>query len=146
MKKVFLFLTALFLLAFAPSEEVTAQVTLKATFNSSTQAVSGASEVTVTNTGSDTLFTPKLSKGKLAIFVVTFTETSGTSGGSAVLQGSVDGTDYAAIGSAYTVTDVAGVSTTFKVLAVDNAWNFFRIVYTGTGTMVNKMKAKVSLF
>ena len=139
--KNLVFLFSFLVLAFSAS----AQIQLKAT-RATSGAVSGSTELTVTDAGTDTLFTPSTSKGKLAIFVVTFTRTSGTAGGTATLQGSIDGTDWVTVGSAYTVTNVAAATTSFKVLAVDNAFTSWRIIYAGTGTMVNKFRAKVSLF
>ena len=99
--KNLVFLFSFFVLALSAN----AQIQLKAT-RATSGAVSGASELTVTDAGTDTLFTPSTSKGKLAIFVVTFTRTSGTAGGTATLQGSIDGTDWVTVGSAYTVTNV----------------------------------------
>jgi len=125
---------------------VQAQITLKATLSTSTGAVSGADSAIVANTGSGTLYTPKISKGKLVGIVVTFTETSGTSGGSAILQGSVDGSKWVTVGSAYTVTDTAEQSTAFSVAATAGFYSYYRVTHTGTGTMASRFKAKVSTF
>lgn len=137
---------SLFCFLLAASISVQSQIVLKATLSTATGAVSGADSAVVTNTGSGTLYTPKVSKGKLVGIVVTFTETSGTSGGSAVLQGSVDGSKWVTVGSAYTVTDVAEQSTAFSNAATANFYSYYRVVHTGAGTMASRFKAKVSTF
>lgn len=61
---------------------------------------------------------------------------SGTVGGTLVLQGSMDGTEWVTIGSAATVTDASNnysFNTTVR-------WYYFRISWTGTGTMSASMR------
>lgn len=61
------------------------------------------------------------------------TEISGTSAGTIKVQGSLDGTNYTDIGSAYTVTDVASQSTMFYVTTA--LPTYIRVLQTGSGTM-----------
>ena len=88
---------------------------------------------TVTNAG--TRIQRLAIKGNNAILTVqpTFTKISGTLGGTATLMGSVDGVAYTAIGSAYTVTDVATQTTTFSVNP--SIYQFYQLRWVGTGTM-----------
>jgi len=61
------------------------------------------------------------------------TEISGTSAGTIKVQGSLDGTNYTDIGSAYTVTDVASQSTMFYVSGP--LPRYIKVLQTGSGTM-----------
>jgi len=63
----------------------------------------------------------------------TFTRISGTAGGTATLQGSINGVGWSTIGSAYTVTNLASQTTSFSVNP--SIYNYYQIVYAGTGTM-----------
>ena len=67
-------------------------------------------------------------------------EVSGTTGGTAQVQGSLDGTNFFNIGSAYTLTDVASQVTSFTV--TDWGCLYLRLKVTGTGTMSTKIYAK----
>ncbi len=61
------------------------------------------------------------------------TEISGTSAGTIKIQGSLDGSNYSDIGSAYTVTDVASQSTMFYVTGP--LPRYIKVLQTGSGTM-----------
>jgi len=61
---------------------------------------------------------------------------SGTVGGTLALQGSMNGTDWVTIGNAATPTD-ASANYSFNTTA---KWYYYRISYTGTGTMSASMK------
>jgi len=66
-----------------------------------------------------------------ATAMVVVKKISGTVGGTLVLQGSMDGTEWVTIGSAATVTDASNnysFNTTVR-------YYYFRISWTGTGTM-----------
>lgn len=63
---------------------------------------------------------------------VVISKISGTGAGTLTLQGSLDGTNYVAIGSAYTITNVATQSITFYVAAPIPA--YVRVSTTGSGT------------
>lgn len=64
---------------------------------------------------------------------VVLTRLSGTAGGSTVIQGSNDGTNYTTIGSAYTITNSATQNTVFYVAAPLPV--YLKVLSTGTGTM-----------
>jgi hypothetical protein len=68
---------------------------------------------------------------------VVVTKISGTVGGSLGLYGSMDGTNWSLIGSASTPSD-ASANYSFNTTA---AWYYYRISYTGTGTMSASFKA-----
>lgn len=67
---------------------------------------------------------------------VIVTKISGTVGGAIGLYGSMDGTNWVLIGSAATPSD-ASANYSFNTTA---AWYYFRINYTGTGTMSASVK------
>jgi len=111
---------------------------------SKTMTVAG-SPVTNTGTGTATL---SVTGSKIHVSIkATFEKTSGTLGGTATLQASVDGTNYETVptgatvagASTYTVTDTASQSVVFIVK--NNYANKYRISWTGTGTMVGTMSA-----
>lgn len=80
---------------------------------------------------------------------VVATEISGTTGGTITLQGSLDGVNYKAAlvledttaVPAYTATDVA--SQTFIWRLYGNPYTYYRISWTGTGTMSDKFTGKI---
>jgi len=110
-------------------------VTMKNASNSATE--------TITNTGTGIL-TAQLRGHKNTVTVqVTVTKTSGTIAGTLTLQGSLDNVTYKAallpngVSTAvntYTATDVA--TQTFIWQLDKNAYNYWRVSYTGSGTMV----------
>lgn len=107
---------------------------------------SASSTETITNGGTGIL-TGNVRGHKNTITVqVTITKTSGTVAGTLTLQGSLDNVSYKAallpngVSTAvntYTATDVA--SQTFIWQLDKNAYNYWRISYTGSGTMVATM-------
>lgn len=107
---------------------------------------SASSTETITNGGTGIL-TGTVRGHKNTITVqVTITKTSGTVAGTLTLQGSLDNVSYKAallpngVSTAvntYTATDVA--SQTFIWQLDKNAYNYWRISYTGSGTMVATM-------
>ncbi len=95
---------------------------------------------TVTNTASKNLTIGTTGKAKFdgsASFVIVITKISGTVGGTANLFGSNNGTDWAAIGTAYTVTD-ATQQTKFDFDR--SKYLYYRVTVTGTGTMSASVK------
>lgn len=102
-----------------------------------------SSTETITNTGTGIL-TGRVVGHKNSVTVqVTVTKTSGTVAGTLTLQGSLDNVSYKAallpngVSTAvntYTATDVA--SQVFIWQLDKNAYNYWRVSYTGTGTMV----------
>jgi hypothetical protein len=61
---------------------------------------------------------------------------SGTVGGTLALQGSMDGTEWVTIGNAATPTDASNNYSFNTVIR----WAYFRVNYTGAGTMSASMK------
>jgi len=115
-------------------------------------AATTSSSVTVTDTGTgaliNTLAINSTSGTKVAVQVVV-TKTSGTVAGTISLLGSLDGTNYKAILleevstalNTYTATDVA--SQTFIWRLSSNPYPYYKVSYTGTGTMVAVATAKL---
>jgi hypothetical protein len=103
-------------------------------------ATNGLALDTVTNTATKNLFIGTTGKAKFdgsASFVLTVTKISGTVGGTATLQGSNNGTDWAGIATAYTVTD----ATQTKSFDFDRSkYLYYRINVAGTGTMAASIK------
>lgn len=98
-------------------------------------ASNGLAIDTVTNTGSETwtLKVPGFQKTVAVQF--TATKISGTVGGSVLLQGSLNGSNWDTVvsTSAYTATDVASQT---EIFAVENSkYLYYRVQWTGTGTM-----------
>lgn len=95
---------------------------------------------TVTNTATKYLVSKAIKGADVVTVQFYATEISGTTGGTATLQGSLDGTNWYTIGSAYTLTDVASQCTSFKVTSFGDL--YLRVAVTGTGTMSDKVYAK----
>jgi hypothetical protein len=79
---------------------------------------------------------------------VNITKISGTVAGTVTLQGSLDGTNYntatsgaLAITATYTATDVASQSKSWVI--VNNPYRYYRVTWTGAGTMAASMSAQV---
>lgn len=92
----------------------------------------------VTNAGTATVTSPKLN-GNSGDYTLQFNilKVSGTLGGTAQPQTSLDGTVWfnTAGASAYTITDTAGTQST--AWFVENKKGlYYRVLVTGTGTMV----------
>lgn len=130
MKRLFSLLLALALVAGASAQ------------SAMTSAAYPANTIdTVTNSATKYLVSGKVSQGATVTVAFTATEISGTTGGTATLQGSLDGAVWYTIGSAYTLTDVATQTTSFKVTSACDL--YYRVAVTGTGTMSDKIAAKV---
>lgn len=94
---------------------------------------------TVTNTATKNLSTGKVKTDGSISFVLTVTKISGTVGGTATLMGSNDGTNWAGIATAYTITD----ATQTKSFDSDKTkYLYYRIACVGTGTMSASVKAQ----
>ena len=97
---------------------------------------------TVTNTGTAYL-SLKLTGYYTVSIQVNVTKISGTLGGTIVLQGSLDGTNYVTIpsSSSLTVTNVAsqGYLWTYS----NSPYLYYRVLATGTGTMSGIISAKI---
>lgn len=111
-----------------------------------TMTVSGSP---VTNGGVATATATINGKYETATIQAVFTKTSGTLAGTATLQASLDGTNYATVATqatvagaaTYTVTDVASQSVIFIINKAP--YRFYRVSWTGTGTMVGTISATI---
>ena len=105
------------------------------------------SSQTVNFTGSDTVVNSaavnidlKVTGGyNTGAYQVVITKVSGTVAGNAILKGSVDGTNYVNIDTLAT-TDVATQTKIFTETPVK--YPFYRVTYTGTGTMAAIISGK----
>lgn len=73
-------------------------------------------------------------------FCITLTKISGTVAGTTQLYGSMDGTGYAALGSAKTNTDVASQTWCFD--DSPKHYRYYKVLITGSGTMSVSYSAK----
>ncbi len=103
----------------------------------------------VTNTGTGTATATIANSYETVTIQAIFTKTSGTLAGTATLQVSLDGTVYitaptqvtVAGASTYTVTDVASQSISFIINKAP--YKYYRVSWTGTGTMVGTIAAYI---
>lgn len=103
----------------------------------------------VTNTGTATATATINSSYETVSIQAIFTKTSGTLAGTATLQASLDGTNYATVATqatvagaaTYTVTDVASQSVIFIINKAP--YKYYRVSWTGTGTMVGTVSANI---
>jgi hypothetical protein len=103
----------------------------------------------VTNTGTATATATINNSYETATIQAVFTKTSGTLGGTATLQASLDGTNYATVATqatvagaaTYTVTDVASQSVIFIINKAP--YKYYRVSWAGTGTMVGTLAAYI---
>ncbi|RUP42610.1 MAG: hypothetical protein EKK63_00285 [Acinetobacter sp.] len=93
---------------------------------------------TVTNTASKstTAYVLPVYKTGLTVQCVV-TKISGTVGGTLGLYGSMNGTNFTLIGSTATPSD-ASANYSFNTTV---GWKFYRVTYTGTGTMSASIKS-----
>lgn len=121
------------LTAASASAQMLAPKTLTTTSygNALDTVVNTAAKVTTTADG----LIKNWKNGVTALVVVK--KISGTVGGSIVLQGSMDGTEWVTIGSATTPTD-ASANYAFNTTV---RYYYYRISYTGTGTMSASVKS-----
>lgn len=98
---------------------------------------------TVTNTGTVTM-SSAIVKGapNESTILATFTKLTGTVAGTATLQGSLNGTDWASASStSYTVTDLASQSTGWSLTG--KPYLYFRVNVVGSGTSTYTVKGQV---
>lgn len=106
---------------------------------------------TVTNTGVAYLTTAVAITGPGTVGIqVTVTEISGTTAGTITLQGSIDGTNFAALTDTTAVPNIgtkspADVTTAQPFLwwLAQNPYRYYRVSYTGAGTMSARFSAKL---
>ena len=104
---------------------------------------------TITDTGTATLATGGFSVGSNLTIVVTATQLTGTSAGSAVFQGSLDGVTYATISTAAvdSMTITNGATFTWNTKKVDSdGYKYYRALFTGTGTSSTKVTGKYLIY
>ncbi len=108
---------------------------------------------TVVNTAAVNLTSPEISGSKqLMAFQVEVTEISGTTAGTLKLQGSIDGSDFKDLPTVETQTAIATAApadvTTKQVFIWrlnSNHFRYYRVVYTGAGTMSARFFAQLML-
>lgn len=105
---------------------------------------------TVTNTATRPLSTIKMTPTTATSTVVwvAVTKISGTVGGTITLQGSLDGTNWKAINTPDTQTAVATVTATdatntYHWRLSGCPFQYYRVSWTGTGTMAASFSAKI---
>lgn len=125
MKKLFslLFLSVMLL----ANLDSSAQLTLTASSNTNTNAVSQTHTATLAG---------EVNNFDIMTIQLVGTKVSGTPGGTAILYGSIDNTNYTAIG-ADTLT-IANQTTNSKYWTVNKTYyKYYRVVVTTTGTQVS---------
>jgi hypothetical protein len=124
-------------------------VTLPLHAQSSLKSVYSLTSDTVTNTGVVYLTSPRMVGAKETTTVqVNVTKISGTVGGTISLQGSVDGTNFKALNTAETQTALATITATdatnvYHWRLTGNPFLYYRVSWTGTGTMAASFTASV---
>jgi hypothetical protein len=104
---------------------------------------------TVTNTATIFLTSPRMAGTKdMATIQVNVTKISGTVGGTISLLGSLDGTNFKALNTAETQTALATVTATdasnvYHWRLNGNPFLYYRVSWTGTGTMAASFTAKI---
>jgi len=132
MKKIIFLLFAFAMFAIsATAQQAPRLLTTTSYGNTLDTVVNTAAKVTTASKGVVSNF----GKGVTAHVIVT--KISGTVGGSIALQGSMDGVTFLTIGSAATATDATN-SYSFNTTV---GWRYYRINYTGTGTMSASFKS-----
>ncbi len=97
---------------------------------------------TVTNTG--TAYLSLKVTGYYGVSIqLTMTKISGTVGGSVVLQGSNDGTNYVTIPSSGSLTATNVTSQGYLWYYSNSPYLYYRVLATGTGTMAAIISAKI---
>lgn len=141
MKKMFLALVTIALM-------VTICPTVEAQTTKSLLSVYSITSDTVVNTATVTLSASNRGGGHATTVWVAVTKISGTVGGTLTLQGSFDGTTYKAVNTPDTQTALATVtatdaSNTYHWRLAGNPFPYYRVSWTGTGTMSASFTAKV---
>jgi len=110
-----------------------------------------AASDTVTNGGVGTLTTRNAVSAAPAVTTtvwVAVTKLSGTVGGTLTLQGSIDGTNWKALNTPNTATALATItatdaSNTYHWIISGSPMPYYRVSWTGTGTMSASFTAKL---
>lgn len=103
---------------------------------------------TATNTGTTYLQITLNNYYEKVSFQPVVTKISGTAGGTVTLQGSIDGTNYVTVNTSYSTAQTMSVSNTTTNTALltvtSSPYRYYRLSYTGTGTMSCTLKGYVS--
>jgi hypothetical protein len=124
-------------------------VTVTCNAQSDLLSVFGFTSDTVTNTGVVTLTSGRVARGENSTVVqVVVTKISGTVGGTLTLMGSLDGTNFKAINTVGTQTGIttvtaADASSNYHYYILGNPFLYYRVSWTGTGTMAASFTAKI---
>lgn len=150
MKYLFTLLFAL--VAFAGSAQLTSNSYSPNTVHMKTSLTSSVDSVTVTNTGSGSLYVSFSSKSAKSIQVL-ITKVTGTNAGTMTLYGSEDGVNYVALTdttstptiNTYTVTDAGTYAApqSYVWYLRDHSMKYYKLTHAGSGTMVSRFKAIV---
>lgn len=98
------------------------------------------SGATVTNTGTGTATSPKIDQDfRNVTLSCLITKTSGTVDGNVSCLGSLDGTNWFEVATAVDTTDTATQVMKFHI--TDKVCAYYRLSYTGVGTMVAVISA-----
>lgn len=135
MKKLILILSAL-------------TITLTVSAQTSFKSVYDLASDTVVNTATQYLQVRNGGAATSALIEVVVTKISGTVGGTITLQGSLDGTNYKALNTPSTQTALATITATdatnrYHWWLPGNPFPYYRVSYTGTGTMSASFSAKI---
>lgn len=116
-----------------------------------TQVLSSASAPiyldTVTNTATVVLTSPQILASKNTIGIqINVTKISGTVGGTISLLGSIDGVNYKALNTTESQTALATITATdatntYTYRLTSNHYLYYRVSWTGTGTMAASFNA-----
>ena len=142
MKKFITFLFAGLVAFLATSFTVSAQT-------ADLKSVYSLTSDTVTNTATVYLTTPVLRGADAPTTIwVAVTKISGTVGGTITLQGSLEGTNFKAINTPETQTALATITATdanntYHWRLNSSPFTYYRVSWTGTGTMSASFTAKV---
>ncbi len=105
---------------------------------------------TVTNTATITMTSPAISPAPATSTTIwiAVTKISGTVGGTLTLQGSIDGTNWKAMNTVDTQTALATItatdaSNTYHYRLAGSPFPYYRVSWTGTGTMAASFTAKL---
>lgn len=103
---------------------------------------------TVTNAGTSYLQVRNGGAASSCLIEVAVTKISGTVGGTITLQGSLDGTNWKALNTPNTVTALATITATdatnrYHWWLSGNPFPYYRVSWTGTGTMSASFSAKI---
>ena len=103
---------------------------------------------TLTNSGTTYVNQSISQLYEVCTFQPVVTKLSGTAGGTVTLQGSNDGTNFVTVNSSYasaTTMSVTNVTTSTAILTVTSApYKYYRLSYTGSGTMSCTLKGTIS--